>query len=325
MEREQTEPGVDGGDAPRQWAIHPWSRDRSGELAALVAAALPGEDLSEDELLAVSWDDPDPEATAGEVGIVVGSTDGSGVAAAVIRVWGDGPHAARIGFLKLIAVHPDARRQGLGHALMAGIEAWAWEQGASELHLAGSAPFYLWPGVDATATEMLCLIESRKYELMGSDVNMTLPTTFRAGPPERTSVRRVIDDADVDAVHAFVDTHWPQWWAETERAIEHGCCHAVFADTDDGGDHGGDAPTVIGFGCHSVNRAGWLGPMGTDPDRRAGGVGRALLSEICRDLMIAEFTHTEISWVGPARFYAKSGATISRVFRSYRTRRPAAG
>jgi hypothetical protein len=43
---------------------------------------------------------------------------------------------------------------------------------------------------------------------------------------------------------------------------------------------------------------------------------------VCRDLQIAEFDATEISWVGPARFYAKKGATISRVFRRFRLRRP---
>ena len=62
--------------------------------------------------------------------------------------------------------------------------------------------------------------------------------------------------------------------------------------------------------------------MGTEPTHRTAGVGRALLGEICRDLMIADFSHTEVSWVGPARFYAKSGATVSRVFRTFKKRRP---
>jgi hypothetical protein len=64
--------------------------------------------------------------------------------------------------------------------------------------------------------------------------------------------------------------------------------------------------------------------MGTDPARRTAGVGHALLGQVCRDLMIAEFSHTEISWGGPIRFYAKAGARVSRVFRQYRLRRPSA-
>jgi hypothetical protein len=63
--------------------------------------------------------------------------------------------------------------------------------------------------------------------------------------------------------------------------------------------------------------------MGTDPGLRQGGVGSALLGQVCRDLQVAEYDTTEICWVGPVRFYAKNGATVSRVFRQYRLRRPA--
>lgn len=307
--------------APQNLSIGVWDRSQAAALTALVAAALPDEDLSEDELLAVCWDDPAADAPAGEVGVVLATDDGAGAVAAVVRAWGVAPDVHKVAFVKLVAVHPDARRHGRGHALLAAAETWAWEQGATELQLCGSAPFYLWPGVDATATEMLCLAEARGYRSFSSDVNMSLPTTFRADPPAGATVRRVITEEDVHRVHALVDASWPNWWAETARAIEHGCCHAVFVAEPDSS--GAPGERAIGFGCHSVNRAGWLGPMGTDPDRRAQGVGQALLGQISRDLMIAEFAHTEISWVGPVRFYAKSGATVSRVFRGYRLRRPA--
>ncbi len=310
-----------------------WDRSRSAELAALVEAAMPDEELSEDELLAVCFDDPaaPPEGPVpADAGVVLATADGTGAVVGVVRRWGtaEAPHA--IGFVKLVVVHPDHRREGRGHALLDAVERWAWAQGATELQLAGSPPFYLWPGVDATATEMLCLAEARGYRPFSSDVNMALPTTFRADPPEGTTVRRVISDADVALVHDLVERHWPQWWPETARAIEHGCCHAVFAP-DSGAEGGGvvgregGGERAIGFGCHSVNRAGWLGPMGTDPEQRAAGVGQALLGQISRDLMIAEYPHSEISWVGPVRFYAKSGATVSRVFRGYRRRRPEHG
>jgi len=57
--------------------------------------------------------------------------------------------------------------------------------------------------------------------------------------------------------------------------------------------------------------------MGTDPVRQHGGVGAALLGQLCRDLQIAEYDRAEIAWVGPVGFYAKAaGATVSRSFRS---------
>lgn len=307
-----------------------WGSDRAADLTALVAAALPDEQLSLDELLAVCWEDPGPDRPD-EVGAVLATPAGDGAVAVVIRSIGAPPDAARIAFVKLLVVHPDVRRRGTGHALLDAAEQWAWAQGATELHLAGSAPFYLWPGVDATATEMLCLAEARGYRLVGNDINMALPTGYRAPTPEGVTLRRVVDDVDLSLVDHLLEAHWPEWIPETHRAIEQGCCIAAFVP-----DPGGDGPLrtadpgpddvperVIGFACHSVNRSGWLGPMGTDPDRRAAGVGHALLGQVCRDLMIAEFTHTEISWVGPIRFYAKAGATVSRVFRRYRKTRPA--
>jgi hypothetical protein len=74
----------------------------------------------------------------------------------------------------------------------------------------------------------------------------------------------------------------------------------------------------VGFACHSVNRAGWIGPMATDPRWGRGGIGASLLSALCQDLMIAGRRDAEIAWVGPVGFYAKTaGAAVSRVFRSY--------
>lgn len=310
-----------------------WGADRADALTRLVGAALPDEQLSRDELLSVCWEDPGPERPD-EVGAVLGTPAGDGAVAVVIRSIGRdgarGEEPVRLAFVKLLVVHPDARRRGTGHALLEAAEQWAWAHGAAELHLAGSAPFYLWPGVDATATEMLCLAESRGYAPTGSDLNMALATDHRAPTPDGVTIRRVMHDADVVLLDRLLEANWPEWIPETHRAIEQGCCLAAFVP-----DPGGDGPLrtadpgpddvperAIGFACHSVNRAGWLGPMGTDPRRRTGGVGTALLGQVCRDLMIADFTHTEISWVGPIRFYAKAGATVSRVFRRYRLRRP---
>jgi len=304
--------------------VDAWGRERAEELTALVAAALPDEDLRHDELLGCCWDDPEPATAAGlpvagpgaaDSGAVLGTADGAGAVSVVVRAAGPASGDGPIGYVKLIAVHPDARRAGRGHRLLAEAESWAWDQGASELRLAGSPPFYLWPGVDALATEMLCLAESRGYTVMGSDINMALPTTFRQPAPGGMSVRRVVSDDDKAKVDGLVAPRWPEWMAEMSRAVDNGCCHVAVTDTD-------ADEEAVGFVCHSVNRAGWLGPMGTDPAHRGGGVGGALLGEVCRDLMIAEFAYTEISWVGPVRFYAKQGATVSRAFFRYRLPRP---
>jgi GNAT superfamily N-acetyltransferase len=270
------------------------------ELSAVIDAALPGERFTTDELLAGCFDDP---------GLVLALTDGSGFVSAVVRTVGD----HHVGWVRLLAVDPSARRRGHGRALLAAAEQWAFEQGAGEIQLGGSAPFYFWPAVPGDALEMLCLAEAARYSPIGGELNMTIPTTFRASSPPGMTLHRVVDDGDADAVVSFTDAHWPWWVAELRRGIDQGGCHAAFDEQD---------RAVVGFACHSVNRAAWIGPMGTDAERRGRGVGHALLGALCTDLMTANFRDAEISWVGPVRFYAKAGARVSRMFRSYRKVKP---
>ncbi len=278
-----------------------WDRPKASALAALVDAALPGEGLAEDELVAVCFDDDG----AGDPMVVFATDDGAGVAAAVVHE----AAGRRVGFVQLVAVHPEARRRGHGRALVEAVAAWAGEEhDAAVVAVGGAAPFYLWPGVDVHATPALCLFESLGFTAHGAEINMSFPTRHRAPVPAGLELRRALEEADADAGLAFVARHWPNWVAEAKRAVDHGSCHLVVA-SDDG--------AVVGFGCHSVNRLGWLGPMGTDPDRRHGGAGNALLGAIATDLMAAGLAEVEVAWVGPVGFYANAaGATVSRTFRT---------
>jgi mycothiol synthase len=289
-----------------------WDRSHAAELVSLTDLALPGENLTEDDLVACLWEDDDPT--------VVFALPG-GVAAAVARQVGD----RRVGFVQLVAVAPSARRQGHGRRLMAAVEEWAFgEQLALSLQVGGGAPFYLWPGVDVHATAALCFFEALGYAPSGSELNMSFPSRHRAPVPPGLVLRRALEEDDVVAGLAFVGRLWPRWVAETRRAVEHGTCQFAFTTTDEG--PGGERPSVVGFGCHSVNRLGWLGPMGTDPEHRHAGLGNALLGAIATDLMAAGLESVEVSWVGPLGFYANAaGATVSRAFRGYGLSRRARG
>jgi GNAT superfamily N-acetyltransferase len=277
-----------------------WGPERLPDLAGLVEAALPSEGLTADELLACGWDDP---------GVVLGLDDGSAAVAATLRSFGD----VNLAWCKLVVVDPSAQRHGLGRRVVGAVEQWAFDGDAVELHLSGSPPFYLWPGVDTSMLGMLCLAEACGYEPRGTEINMALPTAFRAAAPAGVTVRRPLGDVDVDQLDSFVATHWPEWSAEFRRAVEQGGCHGAWDESTN---------EVEAFACHSVNRAGWVGPMGSHPQRRGRGVGFSLLGEVCRDLMVAGMHDAEICWVGPVRFYAKAGASVSRTFRTYRKRRP---
>ena len=280
--------------------VQEWGPERVGDLVVLTDAALPEERLNADELLACCWEDP---------GVVLGSSDGSGAASVVVRRHGDHADA----FVKLVVVEPERQRTGIGRALLRAAEQWAWDQGASDVHLSGSAPAYLWPGVDVRAIAMLCLAEADGYEETGAAFDMSVPAAFRHPVPVGVDVRRTLADDDARAVDELVAREWPNWLDEQRRATEQGTCLAAF-DLGTG--------EAVAFACHSVNRAGWFGPTGTAPSHRHRSIGLALLGEVCADLMVAGFTEVEICWIGPVGFYAAAGGSISRVYRTSRRRKP---
>lgn len=255
-------------------------------LARLVSAALPDEGLTAADLETCCYG-PDTE--------ILGDND----AAAVLTVKGTGGLA--VAWLVLVVVHPDGRREGRGRALVEESARRARAAGAIDLHLGTAIPRYVWPGVDFRFTGALALFEATGFEPYGAACNMAIPTSFRAGSPAGVLVEREAGDGAA----TLSSRSFPHWLDEVERARAAGTCSAARA--------GGE---TIGFACHSVNRAGWIGPMATDPERQGAGVGRALLGAVCASLAATGRAEADIAWVGPIGFYAKAGAGVSRVFRN---------
>jgi GNAT superfamily N-acetyltransferase len=265
-------------------------------LAALLAAALPGEELTADELAATLYDDP--------AGAVLGDPSGDGAVGVAVR--------GSTGFVTVVVVDPGVHRQGRGAALLEAAHGWLRDRGATRVVTGASAPRYLWPGVDVEAHgPALALFGAAGYEEVDRVVNHRCAVTYRAAVPDGVSVRRVVAGSpDAAALLGLAGREWSRWVDELGRAMATGCCHGAFTSADDDG-----VPAAIGFGCHSVNRAGWIGPMATDPAWQGRGVGSALLGAVGRDLELAEFDHAEIAWVGPDAFYEKAaGSTVSRRF-----------
>lgn len=273
--------------------VEVWGAERATELAALWAAAVPGEPLSEDELVGVLWDTP---------GVVLATADGAGVVAATTYetdgvLWGS---------VRLVVVHPDRQRRGVGRSLVAAAESWMARDGAVLGGFGAERPQYLFPGVDFTNVAGLCLAEDCGYEPADASFNMSLPTEVRAPTPAGVELRRVVTDADAAAVLAMVGTHWPGFADEVVPGIEAGGVHGAFVDG-----------RAVGFCAHSVSRLGWIGPLGTDPDFAGAGIASALTAAACADLMVAGLGRAEVCQVGPVRFYASLGGVTTRVFRKF--------
>jgi GNAT superfamily N-acetyltransferase len=260
-------------------------------LAALCAAAMPHERLTADELEYLCF---------GPTDAIFGDEAG----AVVLQTSRFGEHVAA--WLILIAVEPSQQRRGRGKELVHAVAARARELGATDLFLASAIPRYVWPGVDLMNTEVGMLLESCGFEREWLGTNMAIDTSFRREPPPDVVVER---EAGKGA-HDFAERVYPHWVPELDRAVERG--GAVAARDADG--------NTIAFGCHSVNRFGWLGPMGTQPDLQRSGVGSAVVAALCADLAARGCPRGEISWVSNLRFYGKCGARVSRVFMGGRLR-----
>ncbi|HEX5615331.1 MAG TPA: GNAT family N-acetyltransferase [Acidimicrobiia bacterium] len=258
-------------------------------LAELCAAAMPHEELTADEL---AWICSGPTTT----------TIGDDRAAAVVTIDTIGEYVGA--WLVLVVVHPDDQGAGRGRALVDEVVALARGANASDLHLAAAIPRYVWPGVDVMDTRAAAFCEAIGFADGPLGINMAISTAFRAVPPDGVIVERELGAGALE----LCDRAYPHWRPEVERAIELGT--AFSARAPDG--------ATVGFSCHSVNRRRWIGPMATDPDRRAGGIGSATLAAVCADLEARGEPTGEIAWVSNLRFYGKCGATVSRVFRGGR-------
>ncbi len=254
-------------------------------LAALCEAALPDERLTASELEYLCFAEQDE---------IFGDERG----AAVLQTQLFGEHVAA--WLTLAVVHPDEQGRGRGKELVHEVAARARALGARDLLLAAAVPRYVWPGVDVFNTRAGMLLETCGFERDWVGTNMAIETTFRRRPPSGV----VVEPETGTGAREFAATAYPYWVPELDRAVELG---TAFAARDAQG-------ATIGFGCHSVNRFGWIGPMATDPNLQHGGVGSAVVGAVCADLATRGCARGEISWVSNLRFYGKCGARVSRVF-----------
>lgn len=218
-----------------------------------------------------------------------------------------------VGHVDLFAVDPAHRRNGIGAALVAEFAANARAAGATQAMVGGSVDRYAWPGLDVRYTPALCLFQAAGYETVSTATNMTvdLGRDLDTAPAER---RLADDDIEIRRLRpaeraAFAEwmVQWGgSWPQEAARAAAHSPprCHVAV--------RGG---TYLGFACHGANRASWFGPMGTDVSTRGKGIGAVLLSRCLADQKAAGFTESQIGWVGPIAFYARTvDASIGRVF-----------
>jgi len=222
--------------------------------------------------------------------------------------------------IRVLAVMPSRRRQGVGSGLLAACETGARATNQANLRTLDQPGNYLAPGIDERNVETLAWLEKRGYVTSG-EPRANVLVDVRGNPKvsehraralassvaERGyEIRRAHADeaALLDAVSTEFGGAWP---FELARALE-GTPIGVHVALKDG--------AYCGFAAHDGNNRGlgWFGPTGTWPAHRGQGLGEVLLLACLVDVAV-DHAQCEVAWIGPRPFYDKvAGVAADRRF-----------
>jgi mycothiol synthase len=222
------------------------------------------------------------------------------------------------GFIDLLVVASAERRRGLGRLLADTMEQRFGALGCTRINLAGSAPFYAWPGIDVHYTAAICFAEDLGYRRAGVAANMDIDlvnTSLDTDSSERRltaagiQVRRA-GSGDDGPMQASLAATWMRTWVVEATAALRGSQSGVYVAV--------QGSRYVGFCTYGVGRPHEIGPLGTAPDMRRLGIGAVLLKRCLAEQRERGVPTAELVWVGPLSYYARTvNATIGRTFWLY--------
>lgn len=220
---------------------------------------------------------------------------GAGIAGEpVVRVIGESAiqaAAVRCGkWLRLLVVARDARRRGLGTALL---------NDAAPRVIAAEPGNYFTPGVPIHDTGARAFLERHRYVGTATTWNLEV----RPMPAHEERVKRVTE-RDKERFLTFVEREFGRIWRfEAAKAFERDVPPAFAAEVDG---------EIAGFVVHDVNNRGlgFFGPTGVARNMRGRGLGRALLLASLADLRAMGFARVVIPWTDALEFYRRSADAV---------------
>ncbi len=219
-----------------------------------------------------------------------------------------------MGVVKLLLVHPDFRRRGIGMALMDALEERFRAQGLTRAVAGGVPPNYFWPGIDLRHAELLALLWQRGYQTNRvALVNLTVDLTRTPLDVSAECARlagegfelRRATAAEGAPIAEMARELVPVWDIEVREAAQNHPPTLFVA---------WQAGQVAAFAACDVSGYGRFGPTGTRPDLRRRGLGGALMRLCFADMAARGQTSGEITWAGPVDYYIR--AVDARVVRA---------
>jgi len=226
------------------------------------------------------------------------------------------------GYIKLLAVAPDVRRQGIARQLVQTLEDKLRGFGVAAIRVGETAPNYLFPGIDDRYTEAIHLFESLGYVNVGQAHNLRSKLTgkdFSSVEIEADLASKGIEIRrgtveDMEVIDELIAKYWLAWRAEIATALANDPISIHLAIKE---------KQVVGFSVYDSNNlgTGWFGPMGTRPEFQGLGIGKALMLRCLHDIQTQGHPSAIIAWVSPTRLYEKhAGSVLDRTFHRYEKR-----
>ena len=225
----------------------------------------------------------------------------------------------RYGYIKLMAVDKNYRRQGIARRLYEKLEGSFRSDNVDVVRIYDVPMNYFMPGIDPRYTEALCFAMRTGFIRFGDSVNLTVnlnESDWDTSEEEKAlkilgiEVRRV-EAHEKQKVIDFVKEEWALWTHEVEVAFKDNPPSIHVAKL-----HG----KIKAFSAHNGNNkgTGWFGPMGTHPDLRGKGIGNILLKRCLNDMKLMGQKSAIIPWVDHLDFYVHhTNARVDRVFWRY--------
>lgn len=200
--------------------------------------------------------------------------------------------------LRLLAVAPSRRRNGVGTALLEDARA----RGARLI--GAEAGNYFTPGVLADDVDTLRFFLAHGFAESESTLN--LEAEALAAPID--GVHRALK-ADRERVLRFIEQDFGAIWRfEAAHAFQAELATLFYAEANG---------EVVGFAAHDVNNRGlgWFGPTGVRSSLRGKGIGSRLLLASLADLRRLGHQRVVIPWTDAVEFYRRAcGAQVTHRF-----------
>ena len=221
--------------------------------------------------------------------------------------------------VKIFAVHPEHRRQGVASALFDELESRLRARRVSKVTVGAVGPNFFVPGVDLRSTDAISFLLHRGYDtdrvarvdmavdLARADVDTSAEESRLA--EAGIAVHRAKRE-ELPAVAEFALRHFSDGWRfevlETAR-FDPPPLFVAWKGAE-----------VLSFGAYDVTGLIRFGPTGTRPDYRRQGLGGVLLKRCLGALRERGEAVCEIGWAGPVGYYARAvNAVIHKSYWSF--------